>query len=49
MTKVSSKPEQKPILDKLEAARKRDALPVAQLLLDIWQEKKRKEQNYESN
>ena len=48
MAKVSSKPEQKPALTEFEAVRKRDAMALAQLLLDIWQEKKRKEKNNES-
>ncbi len=43
MANVSPKPEQKPLLGEVEAARQQDAYALAQLLLDIWSEKKRKE------
>lgn len=40
MAKVSKKQKQK---ESIEELRKRDALALAQLLYDIWQDKKRKE------
>ena len=47
MASKSKKTEQKPTLDELEAARKRDAYALAQLILDIWLEKKHKERQDE--
>lgn len=46
MANVSKKPKQKPH-DKpsIEELRKRDAMAFAQLLYDIYQDKKRKEKN----
>lgn len=49
MASKPKKTEQKPTLAEFEAARKRDAYALAQLILDIWREKKRKEKIDESN
>lgn len=42
MAKVSKKQKQK---ESIEELRKRDAMALAQLIYDIYQEKKRKEKN----
>jgi len=43
MASKSKKTEQKPTLDEFKAVRKRDAMALAQLILDIWLEKKQKD------
>lgn len=44
MANVSKKPKQKPHEPTIEELRERDALALAKLIYDIYQEKKRKEQ-----
>lgn len=43
MANISEKPKQKPHRPTLEELRKRDAIALAQLIYDIYMDKKRKE------
>lgn len=45
MAKVIKKPKQKPHEPTIEELRERDALALAELIYDIYQEKKRKERS----